>query len=219
MVVKIDTYWRNWPVDPACGGGVRSSHWGFCPGSVGCFAKPSTLHLFAIDRSLWRRRRVSGTRLTVCGPLVLLFILVPVTEIYLIIKVGGILGALPTVAIVVATAFIGASLVQSQGTVVFRRLQAAMARGEGAQAAIVIAESVLILVAGVTLLAPGFLTDAVGIALLLPPIRKVLARLMVKKMKAKVVTVRQNYPKSHVYPPPSQPGRDDDLPPPGVIDV
>ncbi|MBL4637483.1 MAG: FxsA family protein [Kofleriaceae bacterium] len=158
-----------------------------------------------------------------CGILALLFLIVPATEIYVIIKVGGLLGALPTLALVALTAIVGAALVKRQGTKTLQKLQGAMANGRGA--AKIIAESVLILVAGVTLLAPGFITDIVGIALLLPPIRSYLAGRMVEKMKSVPIGGMAGMPGGFAGnagapgsngeggEPPADP------PPPGVIDV
>lgn len=154
-----------------------------------------------------------------CGILALLFLVVPATEIYVIIKVGGMMGALPTLALVAFTAIVGAALVKRQGMAVLQRLQAALAEGKGG--AKIIAESVLILVAGVTLLAPGFITDAFGIALLLPPIRSRLAEKMVSKMK-NVPMGGGSVPfgfATMTRPSQSDSKDDNDLPPPGVIDV
>ncbi len=155
-----------------------------------------------------------------CGILALLFLVVPATEIYVIIKVGGLLGALPTLALVALTAIVGAALVKKQGTATLQKLQGAMTNGRGA--AKIIAESVLILVAGVTLLAPGFITDIVGIALLLPPIRSYLAGRMVEKMKSvPIAGMPGGFARGSGAP--GSAGNDGeppiDPPPPGVIDV
>ena len=104
----------------------------------------------------------------------LLFLLVPLAEIWLLIEVGGWIGALPTVALVVLTAVIGAALARFQGLATLQRLQAAMARGEAP--AVEMLEGVLLLVGALLLLTPGFLTDGIGFACLLPFTRRALAR-------------------------------------------
>jgi UPF0716 protein FxsA len=103
----------------------------------------------------------------------LLFLLVPLVEIYFLIVVGGIIGALPTVALVVLTAVIGAALARQQGLATLQRLQATLARGE--PPAIEMLEGVLLLIGALLLLTPGFFTDALGFACLLPVTRRALA--------------------------------------------
>ena len=103
----------------------------------------------------------------------LLFLLVPLAEIWLLIKVGGWIGALPTVALVVLTAVIGATLARIQGMATLQRAQATLARGE--TPAIEMVEGVLLFIGAVLLLVPGFFTDAIGFACLLPWTRRALA--------------------------------------------
>jgi len=103
----------------------------------------------------------------------LLFLLIPLAEIYFLIVVGGIIGALPTIALVVLTAVIGAALARHQGLATLRRLQATLARGE--TPAIELLEGVLLLVGALLLLTPGFFTDALGFVCLIPPTRRALA--------------------------------------------
>jgi UPF0716 protein FxsA len=105
--------------------------------------------------------------------LLLLFLLVPLVEIYFLIVVGGWIGALPTVALVVLTALIGAALARHQGLATLGRLQASLDRGEAPTFELL--EGVLLLVGALLLLTPGFFTDAVGFACLLPPTRHALA--------------------------------------------
>jgi len=103
----------------------------------------------------------------------LLFLLVPLVEIWFLIEVGGVIGALPTVALVVLTAVIGAALARYQGLVTLQRLQATLARGEAP--AIEMLEGGLLLVGALLLLTPGFFTDALGFACLIPLTRRALA--------------------------------------------
>ncbi len=106
--------------------------------------------------------------------LLLLFLLVPLAEIWFLIVVGGWIGALPTVLLVVATAVLGAALARYQGFATLRRLQATLDRGE--MPALEMLEGVLLLVGAVLLLTPGFFTDLAGFACLLPVTRHWLAR-------------------------------------------
>lgn len=146
-----------------------------------------------------------------CGVLALLFLVVPAVEIYVIIEVGGLLGTWATLVVIAVTAIVGASLAKSQGVAVLTRLQESMGSGEGTGTALI--EGVLVLAAGVTLLAPGFLTDAVGLALLIPPVRALVASKMAERM-AMSTHVQMGGP-AVFY----QERDDDDPPPPGVIDV
>lgn len=105
--------------------------------------------------------------------LLLLFLLVPIVEIYLLISIGGVIGAFPTVVLVILTAVIGAALARYQGLATLQRLQATMARGE--TPAIEMFEGVLLLVGALLLLTPGFMTDLLGFACLIPATRRALA--------------------------------------------
>jgi len=104
----------------------------------------------------------------------LFFLLVPLTEIYLLIQVGGIIGGLPTVFLVVFTAVLGAALVRFQGLSTLQRLQATL--GQGGLPATEMVEGVILLVSAVLLLTPGFVTDAIGFAGLVPMLRRMLAK-------------------------------------------
>ncbi len=115
-------------------------------------------------------------------PLFVLFIAIPLLEIWVLIQVGGLIGALPTIALVVATALLGAWLLRQQGLSTLQRAQRAMAHGE--PPAIEIMEGMLLFFAAALLLTPGFLTDTIGFALLLPPLRR---RLIVAGLQRGVV--------------------------------
>lgn len=106
--------------------------------------------------------------------LLILFIAVPIIEIALFIQVGGFIGLWPTLLIVVLTAFIGTTLLRSQGLAALNNLQTSV--GSGKNPMDHIAHGALILIAGVVLLTPGFFTDAVGLALLVPPVRAALIK-------------------------------------------
>ena len=115
--------------------------------------------------------------------LMLLFIVVPMVEIGLFIQVGGLLGLWPTIAIVFLTAVIGASLVRSQGIATLTSVQNKLQQGEMPTQEII--EGMLLAVAGVLLLTPGFMTDALGLVLLLPPSRAKVAQLLMQKVTLK----------------------------------
>lgn len=100
----------------------------------------------------------------------LLFIGVPLIELYFLIRVGGLIGALPTVLLVISTAFIGITLLRSQGFAVM--LSARQRLNSGAVPAQEIFEGVLMAAAGLFLLTPGFITDVLGFLLLIPALRK-----------------------------------------------
>jgi UPF0716 protein FxsA len=108
------------------------------------------------------------------GALLLLFLVVPLAEIYLLIQAGGAIGALNTVALVVLTAVAGAWLLRLQGLATLRRVQQSLEHGELPETALI--EGALLLLAGALLLTPGFLTDAFGFLLLVPGARVAFAR-------------------------------------------
>ncbi|UPR28801.1 membrane protein FxsA [Vibrio crassostreae] len=112
--------------------------------------------------------------------LLLLFIFVPIIEIGLFIQVGGFFGLWPTIALVLITAFVGASLVRSQGIQTLMSVQGRLQQGE--MPAQQILEGVMLAVAGVLLLTPGFMTDALGMLVLLPAPRAMIAKKMMEKM-------------------------------------
>ncbi|MGH2955242.1 MAG: FxsA family protein [Solirubrobacterales bacterium] len=102
----------------------------------------------------------------------LLFIALPIAELYVIIQVGQAIGILPTLAILLLDGFVGAALARSQGRAAWERFNGALA--EGRVPARETADGAMIIVGGALLLAPGFITDVVGIALLVPPTRALL---------------------------------------------
>lgn len=101
-----------------------------------------------------------------------LFLLIPLLEIYLLIKVGAQIGALATVFLVVFTAMLGALLLRHQGLYTYARVQQAAARGELPTMAML--EGLVLLICGALLLTPGFFTDALGFLGLVPPLRRAL---------------------------------------------
>lgn len=123
--------------------------------------------------------------------LLLLFILVPIIELALFMLLGKHLGLPATLIIIVITAFIGAALTKSQGGKALHNFQNALSMGKMPHKEMV--DGLLILIAGAVLLTPGFLTDAIGFLLLLPPARALIRGLLTDKLAKKVnVTVGGN---------------------------
>lgn len=110
--------------------------------------------------------------------LLLIFLLIPMLEIYLLIEVGGVIGALPTVFMVVFTAVLGAWLLRIQGFSTLARVQATVA--QGGLPAMEMLEGAVLLIAGALLLTPGFFTDAIGFVCLVPSLRRMLIRRLLK---------------------------------------
>jgi len=139
-----------------------------------------------------------------------LFIAVPALEIALLVKVGGIIGAGWTFAVVVATGVAGAAVAKQQGLRALREVQEAMSTGRRVGVSLVAAA--LLLVAAVLLVTPGFVTDAVGLVLLIPWLRQSAAHALVARFAANVIHVRGVAADPNF-------GAGDEPPPPGVIDV
>lgn len=104
--------------------------------------------------------------------LLFLFIALPITEIFVLIQVGKIIGGLSTIAIVILTAMIGLALLRRQGYEALQRAQVKMR--EGTLPAEEMVEGLFLAVGGALLLTPGFITDTLGFCCLLPGVRKVL---------------------------------------------
>ena len=101
--------------------------------------------------------------------LFILFIVVPIIEMTVLIKVGQLLGALPTIALVLLTAAVGYALIKQQGFATLQRAQQKLSTGE--VPAPEIAEGLFLAVGGALLLTPGFITDAFGFCCLIPGLR------------------------------------------------
>jgi UPF0716 protein FxsA len=111
--------------------------------------------------------------------IIFLFVLIiPFAEIYLLLQVGGMIGALPTVFLVVFTAVLGAWLLKQQGFATLQRFQASLA--QGIVPAYEIIEGPIILVGGALLLTPGFITDILGFACLISQVRRKIARYVIE---------------------------------------
>ena len=101
--------------------------------------------------------------------LFLAFTIIPVSEIYILITIGGQIGILPSIGLVILTGIVGASLARSQGLQTLGRIRDSFQQGvvPGEE----LLNALLIAIAGIVLLTPGFLTDAAGLFLLIPATR------------------------------------------------
>jgi len=130
--------------------------------------------------------------------LFLLFLLVPLIEIALFIQVGGLIGLWPTLGIVILTALLGTVLVRSQGIAVMNRVRGSFEELQDPTEPL--AHGAMILFSGALLLTPGFFTDAVGFALLVPGIRSRVFQVIRKRINIRTV----EYGARASRPPPSE---------------
>jgi UPF0716 protein FxsA len=119
--------------------------------------------------------------------LVLLFIVVPIAELVVIIQVGQSMGVLTTVLLLIVVSVVGAWMVKFQGIVLLARARSKMARGEMPDDELI--AGIAVLFAGALMLTPGFITDAVGLALLISPIRAVLIGFVRRRFRGRVQNV------------------------------
>jgi UPF0716 protein FxsA len=119
--------------------------------------------------------------------LIAIFVLVPLAELYVIFKVGDAIGIVPTLAILVADSLIGSWLLKSQGRVVWQRFNETMRAGKIPHQEIV--DGVLVIFGGAFLITPGFLTDIVGVMLLLPPTRSLFRRFVQRRLGRRTVVM------------------------------
>jgi UPF0716 protein FxsA len=115
--------------------------------------------------------------------LLMLFIVVPVVEIYILVKAGQHIGAMNTIALVILTGIAGASLAKSQGAQIIYNIRAALNRGEVPGREML--QGAMVLSGGIMLLTPGFLTDLFGLSLLLPLSRKFFTGIVLNYFKKK----------------------------------
>ncbi len=125
--------------------------------------------------------------------LVVIFIAVPIAEIYVIIQVGEAIGPLPTVLILVADSVIGSLLLKSQGRRAWARFRETLQRGDVPHREVV--DGVLVIFGGAFLITPGFITDVIGAVLLLPPTRVVIRRFLIGRLGKRVQFVASRRPR------------------------
>src|ERR687891_771827 len=108
--------------------------------------------------------------------LIALFIVVPIVELYAILKVGDAIGAVWTILLLAADSVLGSVLLRTQGRSVWRRFNTALAEGRMPHREVI--DGVLVIFGGAFLITPGFLTDIVGLVLLVPPTRALVRRVL-----------------------------------------
>ncbi len=118
-------------------------------------------------------------------PLVLLFIVVPIAELFVIIQVGQQIGVWWTIGILVADSILGSILMRSQGRATWRRFNDVMASGRVPAREVL--DGMLVIFGGALLLTPGFITDVLGLVLLLPPTRAVVRMVLVRRFAHRMV--------------------------------
>ena len=116
--------------------------------------------------------------------LIALFIVVPLAELYVILKVGDAIGALWTILLLAADSVLGSLLLRAQGRSVWRRFNEVLARGEMPHREVL--DGVLVVFGGAFLITPGFITDIAGALLLIPPTRSVIRRLVARRLGRRV---------------------------------
>lgn len=133
----------------------------------------------------------SGQRYCANVILFLLFVLVPIVELYTIIKMSGYIGFLNTLGVMFLVAVIGSWLVKREGLRVWRRFQESVAAGQIPTRDMV--DGVLILGAGALLLTPGFFSDVFGLLMLFPPTRSMFRSVLLRRSQRNIVVVRRTF--------------------------
>jgi UPF0716 protein FxsA len=140
--------------------------------------------------------------------LMLLFTVVPIIELYLLVKAGEQIGTLNTIAVVILTGIIGASFARSQGARIIQQIRSTLSQGQVPGTELL--QGAMILAGGVLLLTPGFLTDLVGFSLLFPLTRKVYVNFALRYIKKKFKN-GQWHVSTYTPPPDSYPGEGNSL--------
>jgi UPF0716 protein FxsA len=143
--------------------------------------------------------------------LVFVFIVVPLVELAIIIQVGEVLGVGPTILLLLAVSLAGAWLVRREGTRAWWRFRDAVSRGRVPTDEVL--EGALVLFGGALLLTPGFATDAVGLSLMVPPVRGLVATTLKRRLGARFTVTSFGTGRPPSGRPPARPPRDD------VVDV
>ena len=116
--------------------------------------------------------------------LIVLFIVVPLAELYVILQVGEAIGAVWTILLLAADSLLGALLLRSQGRTVWGRFNSTLSEGRMPHRELI--DGVLVVFGGAFLITPGFLTDIVGLLLLIPPTRALIRRLVVRRLGRRI---------------------------------
>jgi UPF0716 protein FxsA len=118
-------------------------------------------------------------------PLVLLFIVVPIAELAVVIQVGQEIGVLWTVALLVIDSIVGSVLMRAQGRAAWRRFNEAVAAGKVPAREVL--DGALVVFGGLLLLTPGFITDLLGLLLLIPPTRRIVRAALARRLTHRMV--------------------------------
>jgi UPF0716 protein FxsA len=118
------------------------------------------------------------------GVLFVLFVVVPIVELYVLVQVASWIGALPAIALVLLVSFVGAWVAKREGLGVARRVQDQLQRGEAPTTELV--NGLLIFAAGLLMVFPGFVTAFAGLILLFPPTRALVRPLVVRRLRARI---------------------------------
>ena len=116
--------------------------------------------------------------------LIALFIVLPLAELYVILQVGDAIGAVWTILLLAADSLLGALLLRSQGRSVWRRFNTALAEGKMPHREVM--DDVLVIFGGAFLITPGFITDVIGLLLLVPPTRALIRSRVVRRLGRRV---------------------------------
>ena len=120
--------------------------------------------------------------------LLLAFTIIPIIEIYLLIEIGSIFGALTAIILVILTGFLGAFMARMQGLQTLFRIQESLREGRMPSGELL--DALLIVIAGIVLLTPGFLTDSAGFLLLIPTTRNSIISWLQRKIELKYMSNR-----------------------------
>lgn len=123
--------------------------------------------------------------------LLLAFIVVPIAELYLIIQIGSVIGGWDTIGLLVLDSVVGAWLVRREGFSILAKVQGSLSRGEAPTDSLI--DGLLVLVAGALMLTPGFLTDGVGLLLLLPPSRAIVRTMLKRRFAGRIAVAGSGF--------------------------
>ena len=144
--------------------------------------------------------------------LFIIFVVVPIAELYVLIQIGQAIGVLPTIALLIADSLLGAWLMRSQGRAAWMRFNAALAEGRVPGREVM--DGALVIFGGALLLTPGFLSDILGLILLLPPTRAVVRKILLARFGSRILATAASGAQSRVFgfgtrPPRGARGHDD----------
>ena len=129
--------------------------------------------------------------------LFVLFIVVPIVELWLLMQIGGAIGVPLTIALLIVDAILGAALMRSQGRRAWLRFNTALAEGRVPGREVI--DGALVIFGGALLLTPGFISDALGLLLLVPPTRALVRNLLVRRYAGRLASSAASGARARVY--------------------